>query len=206
MGESSTHIGVYGNSPSGSGVQGNSSTNAGVSGFSTSGSGVYGQSSSSVGLFGLSLFSVGGSNSIGVLGVGATYDFDAQGPGVNYGATSSIRWKRNIVNIPSALEKLNSLRGVYFDWDEAHGGKHDIGFIAEEVGKVIPEIVVYEENGVDASGMDYSKMTPLLVEATNAMRREYQEKFEAQEREIAFMKKEISKLKELVSQLSSQNQ
>ena len=40
-----------------------------------------------------------------------------------------------------------------------------MGFIAEEVGKILPEIVVYEENGVDAIGLDYSKITPLLLEA-----------------------------------------
>ena len=44
--------------------------------------------------------------------------------------------------------------------------------IAEEVGEVLPEVVQYEENGVDAIGMDYSKMTPLLVEAVNALRSE----------------------------------
>ena len=44
--------------------------------------------------------------------------------------------------------------------------------IAEEVGKVLPEIVNYEENGTDAIGMDYSKLTPLLVEAVNALRAE----------------------------------
>ena len=44
--------------------------------------------------------------------------------------------------------------------------------IAEEVGKVIPEIVVFEENGIDASGMDYSKITPLLVEAIKALKAE----------------------------------
>ena len=32
--------------------------------------------------------------------------------------------------------------------------------------------VIYEENGIDAIGMDYSKMTPLLVEAVNALRDE----------------------------------
>jgi len=41
--------------------------------------------------------------------------------------------------------------------------------IAEEVGEVLPEIVHYEENGVDAMGMDYSKLTPLLVEAVKAL-------------------------------------
>ena len=44
--------------------------------------------------------------------------------------------------------------------------------IAEEVGKVLPEIVIYEENGIDAQGMDYSKLSPLLVEAVKELRAE----------------------------------
>lgn len=60
---------------------------------------------------------------------------------------------------------------MYFDWDEEHGGHHDVGMIAEEVGKVLPEIVVYEENGIDADGMDYSKLTPLLVEVAKAQQK-----------------------------------
>ncbi|UCG58895.1 MAG: hypothetical protein JSU70_05150, partial [Phycisphaerales bacterium] len=54
-------------------------------------------------------------------------------------------------------------------WDEEHGGQHAVGMIAEEVGAVLPEIVSYEENGVDATGMDYSKLTPLLVEAVKEL-------------------------------------
>ena len=34
------------------------------------------------------------------------------------------------------------------------GGSHDLGFIAEEVGAVLPEIVSFEENGIDAIGVD----------------------------------------------------
>lgn len=112
-----------------------------------------------------------GANSRGVIGSGKAYDFDAVGPGVNYGSTSSIRWKKNIVEIDNPLEILAELRGVYFDWDEEHGGGHDVGMIAEEVGKVLPEIVVYEENGIDADGMDYSKLTPLLVEVAKAQQK-----------------------------------
>lgn len=70
------------------------------------------------------------------------------------------------------LAKIAQLRGVYFDWDAEHGGYHDLGMIAEEVGAVLPEIVQYEPNGIDAHGMDYSKLAPLLVEAINAMRSE----------------------------------
>ena len=82
---------------------------------------------------------------------------------------SSIRWKSNIETIEKPLEKVSRLRGVYFDWDAEHGGYHDVGMIAEEVGAVLPEIVSYEKNGIDAAGMDYGKMTPLLVEAVKAL-------------------------------------
>lgn len=89
-------------------------------------------------------FTAVGSNGRGVHAYGKAYDFYAAGPGEDYGSASSIRWKRNIVEIDNPLEKLAELRGVYFDWDEEHGGHHDVGMIAEEVGKVLPEIVVYE--------------------------------------------------------------
>jgi len=100
------------------------------------------------------------------------FDFFADGIGVDYGTGSSIRWKSNIKAIDRPLDKLAQLRGVYFDWDEKHGGQHAVGMIAEEVGRVLPEIVSYEDNGIDAIGMDYSKLTALLVEATNALRAE----------------------------------
>jgi len=113
-----------------------------------------------------------GNDGTGVYGWGRKYDFYAGGPGTNYGAISSIRWKRNIQDIDNPLDKILQLRGVYFDWDAEHGGQHDVGMIAEEVGKVLPEIVEYEENGIDATGMDYSKLTPLLVEAVKELKKE----------------------------------
>ena len=108
-------------------------------------------------------------NGIGVYGRGVSSDFWAHNG--TYGNDSSIRWKRNIIEIDNPLGKLAEMRGVYFDWDEEHGSGHTVGMIAEEVGKVLPEIVFYEENGIDAKGMDYSKMTPLLVEAVKAQQK-----------------------------------
>jgi len=113
-----------------------------------------------------------GSSGIGVYGNGGNYDFYAAGPGTNYGSPSSIRWKSDIRPIDEPLGKVARLRGVYFNWDGEHGGQHDVGMVAEEVGKVLPEIVEYEENGIDATGMDYGKLTPLLVEAVKALKAE----------------------------------
>ena len=58
---------------------------------------------------------------------------------------------------------MQALRGVTYDWKAS--GKHDIGLIAEEVGEVIPEIVAYEENGVDAKSVDYPRLVAVLIEA-----------------------------------------
>jgi len=77
---------------------------------------------------------------------------------------SSRRWKTNIHPLANALSKVEQLRGVSYDLKDS--GKHEIGVIAEEVGRVVPEVVTYEDNGKDARGVDYSRLTALLIEAT----------------------------------------
>jgi hypothetical protein len=83
---------------------------------------------------------------------------------------SSKRWKTNVQPISGALDKVKKLEGVYFDWTT--NGKHDMGMIAEDVGEVIPEVVVYEENGIDAQSLDYSRLVALLVEAIKEQQQE----------------------------------
>jgi len=137
------------------------------------GRGVYGWASNSGNVVNYGGFFIAdGSSGVAVRGWGKAYDFYAAGPGTDYGSASSIRWKRDIRPIDEALGKVMQLRGVYFNWDAEHGGRHDVGMVAEEVGKVLPEIVEYEENGIDATGMDYGKLTPLLVEAVKALKAE----------------------------------
>jgi hypothetical protein len=86
---------------------------------------------------------------------------------------SSRRWKTNIRTLPNALAQVEQLRGVTYDLKDS--GKHEIGVIAEEVGAVVPEVVTFEENGKDARGVDYSRLTALLIEATKQQQREIQE-------------------------------
>jgi|TARA_R110000824_G_scaffold234462_10_gene423021 hypothetical protein len=80
-----------------------------------------------------------------------------------YVTYSSQRYKGEIKNIPDPINLLNKLNGVTYEWNDSK--RTDIGFIAEDVGKVIPCIVDYEENGVDAIAMDYSRINAVLVEA-----------------------------------------
>jgi hypothetical protein len=87
--------------------------------------------------------------------------------------TSDARLKENVTVISSPIEKLEQIRGVYFDWTDEHvqarGGedgyfvrKHDIGVIAQEVEAVLPEIVATRDNGYKA--VKYEKIVPLLIE------------------------------------------
>ncbi|MCP4711964.1 MAG: hypothetical protein GY869_25365, partial [Planctomycetes bacterium] len=137
------------------------------------------------------------------------WDFYAGSTSFTYGSASSIRWKKDIQPIDKPLDKVMDLRGVYFNWDADHGGKHGMGMIAEEVGKVLPEIVTYEDNGKDASGMDYSKLTPLLVEAVKAHKKEtdqLQKQLAEKTSEITDLKYRLNKLEAMVSQLSQNQQ
>lgn len=76
---------------------------------------------------------------------------------------SSRRWKINIQPLQGSLAKVMQLQGVTYDQKE--GGKHEIGLIAEDVGQVVPEVVAYEDNGVDAKSIDYARLTSLLIES-----------------------------------------
>ena len=75
-----------------------------------------------------------------------------------------------------ALEKMLRLRGVSYDWKET--GQSDIGLIAEEVGEVFPEIVAYEDNGVDAISVDYARLVAVLIEANREQQAQIDEQRE----------------------------
>jgi trimeric autotransporter adhesin len=79
--------------------------------------------------------------------------------------TSSQRFKDNIKTIDADSEKLQQLRPVSFLYkDSAESGKHTLqyGLIAEEVAKVYPELVQYDEDGKPFT-VYYHLLTPLLL-------------------------------------------
>ena len=81
--------------------------------------------------------------------------------------TSDIRHKNNVQLIDNALDKVNALNGVTWEWnddvDEVTKQTPKTGLIAQDVLDVLPEVVKTRENGFLA--LDYSKMIGLLVEA-----------------------------------------
>jgi len=86
--------------------------------------------------------------------------------------TSSIKYKENVKSIKNPLNLVNGLQGVTYTWKDT--GKHDYGFIAEEVDKVLPELVHRDKNN-EIDGMNYSKITSILVEAIKEQQTQIEE-------------------------------
>ena len=79
-------------------------------------------------------------------------------------SSSDKRLKDNIKPIDNALEKLEKISGVLFDWNDKSGYTgRDYGVIAQEVEAIMPEIVVTRDDGYKA--VRYEKIIPLLIEA-----------------------------------------
>ena len=81
-----------------------------------------------------------------------------------YTTPSDQRLKDNITPIPDALDKVLSISGNKFDWNEKSpkSGK-DAGVIAQEILEVLPEAVTTSDDGYLA--VYYDKIIPLLIEA-----------------------------------------
>jgi len=108
-------------------------------------------------------------NSIGVGMAASTTQgrIDASGDIIAF-STSDINFKENIIPIKDALLKLQNISGNTYDWknefEYIHGFKgNDIGVIAQEIQKVLPEAVRERENGYLA--VQYEKIIPLLIES-----------------------------------------
>ena len=83
--------------------------------------------------------------------------------------SSDAALKEDIQTIENPLEKVQQLRGVSYKWKDT--GRKDIGLVANEVQKVLPELVADGEHKT----MDYGHMIGLLVEAIKEQQKEIEE-------------------------------
>ena len=98
--------------------------------------------------------------------------------------SSDERYKDNIQPISSPLSKVNKIGGYEFDWNDKQDvyEGHDIGVIAQEVQKVLPEVVGEKSDGY--LGVKYEKIVPLLIESI----KDLSKKTKKLEREIKRLK------------------
>jgi len=140
---------------------------------------------------------VNGAGDVTVDGLQSTYPFfvnGAAGGTTAWTNTSDARLKTNVETIPNALALVERLRGVRFQWRPVQQrtvgktlalpvGEPQIGFIAQEVASVVPEVVVAPKNAEDVYTVKESSLLPILVEA-----------LKEQQKEIAELRAEVAAL------------
>ena len=117
----------------------------------------------------------------------------------NFYESSDINLKENINKIEdNILTMIDQLNPVYFHWKK--NNKKDVGFIAQEVNKLIP-ILIQEKD--DSLTLNYSKLSPYLVKGIqeqNKKIKDLEEKLELEKEKRSEMEKyfqtEINKIKE----------
>jgi hypothetical protein len=115
---------------------------------------------------------------------------------VDVASSSDLDLKRNIRTLEDSLEKITGLRGVSFEWrteefpDKGFKAGRHIGLVAQEVERIIPEIVRTDRDG--KKSLAYDKLTAVLVEAVKE-----------QQAELNSQRAQIEELKQMVKQLAS---
>ena len=131
---------------------------------------------------------------------------------------SDLRFKKDIEPIHNSLEKIRQINGVtyYYRYAEFKGlgftDKEQVGVIAQEVEKVLPQLVFTDDQGYKA--VDYTKLVPLLIEgikeqqkqieSSNAKMKQLeqqQKQFETSSEEVKQLQQQVTELKKLVEQL-----
>ena len=126
------------------------------------------------------------SNATGVISVGGS------------ALTSDQRYKKNITPVTGALEKLSKLNPVNYDWrrdefkERGFSDRKQWGFIAQEVEKVMPELVHEDMNGYQS--LNYVGVIPLLTKAMQ----EQQTEMEKQQKEIDELKAQLEMIMKMM--------
>ena len=97
--------------------------------------------------------------------------------------TSDRRLKTNIQELKYGLKEVLALNPVRYNWKTTPSADNKIGLIAQDVRKIIPEVVVGDE-AKENIGMNYAELVPVLINA-----------IKEQQQQIDELKKEMKSLK-----------
>ncbi len=103
--------------------------------------------------------------SIRAVCIDATTRYVQMGTGTSC-STSSIRFKKNVQDLPAAmgLDAIKAMRPVTFEYNNGSDQREKIGFIAEEMQSIMPDVVDYDDQGLP-TGIDYQFLTANIVKA-----------------------------------------
>ncbi|WP_026632715.1 tail fiber domain-containing protein [Dyadobacter alkalitolerans] len=108
----------------------------------------------------------------------------------SWGSISDIRAKKDISGIENGLSTIMKLQPKKYHYKNSDNKQFSLGFIAQEVVKVLPEIVDVPENKEEYLSIRYSELVPVLTKA-----------IQEQQTQIAEQKAEITNLKAQISQM-----
>ncbi len=103
------------------------------------------------------------------LQVGSTGD-GSQARANAWNLLSDIRLKKDLSDLSDPLGMISKIKGFYFYWNTGTDQSRQVGFSAQDVRKVLPEVVSSASDGYMA--IEYGKMAPLFVEAIKALKAE----------------------------------
>ncbi|WP_400192364.1 tail fiber domain-containing protein [Hymenobacter sp. B81] len=125
------------------------------------------------------LFLGGGKVGVGTDSPQATLDVNGTIRHMGISQGSDIRFKQNVRTLASALDAVQRLRGVEYDWRRAEFPRlqlpagRQVGLIAQEVEQVFPDLVSTGPDGYKS--VDYSRLTPVLIEALKEQQRQIEQ-------------------------------
>jgi hypothetical protein len=121
----------------------------------------------------------------------------------NFINNSDARDKHNVRDIDDALSLVERLRGVRFEWNEIDGlplpKGEQVGFLAQEVKRVAPELVATGSNG--HMGVSYVSIVPLLTEAIKQQKARFDAEITKRDADAAAKQREIDELKARLERL-----
>ncbi|MFN8250196.1 MAG: tail fiber domain-containing protein [Ferruginibacter sp.] len=122
-----------------------------------------------------------------------------------YYASSDSRFKNDITNLTDAMSKIRKIRPVTYFWkdkefpDKNFDNTQQIGFIAQELEKIVPQAVAKNKDGYYA--VNYSAIIPVLTAAV----KEQDDKIQQQEIQIADLTEKINVLTDRLNRLLPEN-
>jgi hypothetical protein len=145
----------------------------------------------------------------GNVGIGTSspaYELDVDGEiqCVTLHETSDARLKTNVRQLTDVLDKIEKIRGVSFEWNEAAesvgaaAGDKYIGVIAQDVEKVFPELVSAPDNNYKS--VDYTKLTAVLIEAIKELKSENEVLKKQLKAEDQLLKQRLDALEKIMRQ------
>jgi hypothetical protein len=87
-----------------------------------------------------------------------------------FNETSSVTLKENFRPIDNALDRILQLTGLIYDRKDG-SSKNEVGLIAEDVEKIIPNVVGKDKDG-NPSNIAYQRLTAYLIEAVKSLKKE----------------------------------